>query len=175
MDINLSVDDSAFKKYLDKLEERGSNLGPLLAKVGEIAFEAVQENFDEQGRPKWVSLKSETIKEREKLGYTGPILQRTGKLKRSITKKITSDSAIIGTNLEYAAIQHFGGTIRHPGGTKYGFYKDGTVGWKKKDNPKFIGKTKPHSITIPARPFITVIQEDIDEMQEVVLDEITKE
>ncbi|WP_052117922.1 HK97 gp10 family phage protein [Novosphingobium pentaromativorans] len=57
---------------------------------------------------------------------------------------------------EYAAIQELGGTINHPGGTPY-FMKDG--------KPVFVSnsgygafhhlpKTKPHTITLPERPFM---------------------
>lgn len=66
-----------------------------------------------------------------------------------------------GTDVEYAKIQEFGGTIQHPGGTHYVMTKDG---------PRFITEQKalnlalskgtplkvtgPHSITLPARPFM---------------------
>ncbi|WP_257541030.1 hypothetical protein [Sphingobium sp. CFD-1] len=60
------------------------------------------------------------------------------------------------SNAEYAAIQEFGGTINHPGGTPY-FMRDG--------KPVFVSKqgqgafhnlpvTKPHQITLPERPYM---------------------
>ena len=158
------INDAKLQAYFNDINKRGLNPRPLLEKLGTIAFQAVEENFKQQGRPKWASLKRGTIEERNKSGYTGPILQKTGTLKRYITKKIPDTSAVVGTNLDYAAIHHYGGKINHPGGTKYGYYKGGGFGWKKKDNPKYMGITGPHTINIKARPFVHVTPEDIDEM-----------
>lgn len=62
----------------------------------------------------------------------------------------------VSSNAPYAAIQEFGGTIHHPGGTPY-FMRDG--------KPVFVGKgghgafhtlpvTKPHDITLEPRPYM---------------------
>jgi len=160
------IEDAKLRAYFSQIKQKGLNPKPLMEKLGTIVFQAVEENFSQQGRPKWASLTSKTLESRAEKGYTGPILQRTGTLKRSITKKITDTSAIVGTTLDYAAIHHFGGKINHPGGTKYGYYKGGGFGWKKKSNPKYIGITKPHNIDMKARPFVHVMAEDINEMVE---------
>lgn len=65
-----------------------------------------------------------------------------------------------GTNVEYARIQEFGGTINHPGGTHWIMTSDGPRFIKEqtalnlalKGQP--LNKTKPHPITLPARPFL---------------------
>lgn len=64
--------------------------------------------------------------------------------------------AEVSSNAPYAAIQEFGGTFEHPGGTPY-FMRDG--------KPVFVSNsgqgafhtlpvTKPHSITLPERPYL---------------------
>ncbi|UCL84501.1 hypothetical protein [Pseudomonas sp. HS-18] len=52
-----------------------------------------------------------------------------------------------------AAIQEFGGTFEHPGGTKYKIGDDGMAVFLPADATEFSGVTAAHSITIPARPF----------------------
>ena len=87
---------------------------------------------------------------------------RTNRLKSSITSQKTGKKKerSVGTNVEYARIHEFGGTINHPGGTRF-FIKDGKfipVSEKKALELALQGKrlpvTKPHTITIPARPFM---------------------
>lgn len=60
------------------------------------------------------------------------------------------------------AVNEFGGTINHPGGTKYGYRnqqeaEDGKVRFLK-DGQGFmvLGETGPHKITIPERSFLRV-------------------
>lgn len=90
--------------------------------------------------------------------------KKTRTLSRSIhaelvTKTATSAEATVGTNVEYARIHEFGGSIKHPGGTPYlftGFARAGGVTFLKKDGkyPAGVRFTKPHVITMPARPYL---------------------
>lgn len=62
--------------------------------------------------------------------------------------------------IEIGAIHEFGGTINHPGGTKYGYRtkkdaEDGKVRFLKDGQGYMVlGETKPHKITIPQRSFL---------------------
>ena len=58
------------------------------------------------------------------------------------------------TNAELGAVHEFGATINHPGGTPYRIKKDGMAQFVSKDKGKDLPKTKPHTITIPARSFL---------------------
>lgn len=81
----------------------------------------------------------------------------TGHLKNNIfVTQVGPLRVHVSSNARYAAIHEFGGTIQHPGGAAY-FFKDG--------KPVFVGKrgsaaffhlpaTKPHAITLPARPYM---------------------
>lgn len=60
---------------------------------------AVDQNFAEGGRPKWLG-----VKHRD-----GTPLTDSGHLKNSIRSKTSNDSAIVGTNVKYAAIHQYGG------------------------------------------------------------------
>lgn len=65
--------------------------------------------------------------------------------------------------IKYAAANEFGATIKHPGGTDYGYRnakdrKAGKVRFLKKDanfgKATWLGATGEHKIVIPERPFI---------------------
>lgn len=83
----------------------------------------------------------------------------------------------VTSNAEYAAIQEFGGTIRHPGGTPY-FMRDGKpVFVSNKGVGAFHGlpKTKPHDITLPARPYMLPARDAKEkEVRKDVLDAVNK-
>lgn len=60
-----------------------------------------------------------------------------------------------GSKVPYALIHEYGGTINHPGGQPYKIIGNGKAVFVKKTDPeaKDLKKTKPHSITMPARPY----------------------
>lgn len=60
-----------------------------------------------------------------------------------------------GSTIPYAAIHEYGGTINHPGGQPYKIIGNGKAVFVKKTDPeaKDLKKTKPHTITMPARPY----------------------
>lgn len=68
----------------------------------------------------------------------------------------------VGSNVEYARIHEFGGTIRHPGGTAYVRDDRSRGRWGLPlvfiDNETAAGfnfpRTRAHSIVIPARPYL---------------------
>ena len=76
---------------------------------GSFAY-STEENFKEESRPKWQDLADSTKKQRKKKGtYPGLILQITGQLASSVNTYYDDDSAVIGSNLNYAAIHQLGG------------------------------------------------------------------
>ena len=86
---------------------------------------------------------------------------RTGRLRNSITSKQSGElRRTVGTNLEYARIHELGGTINHPGGTDYIVTSGGAVfigkdkGLRLRQQGYWVGKTKPHAINMPPRPYL---------------------
>lgn len=97
---------------------------------------STEENFKEEGRLKWENLKDSTIKQRtKKKQWPGMILQVSGQLASSVNTYHDNESAIIGSNLDYAAIHQVGGDA---------------------------GKNK--STHIEARPYLKLTDEDLDEI-----------
>ena len=87
----------------------------------------------------------------------------TGHLKDNITvTQIGPLHVRVASNAIYSAIHEFGGTIEHPGGTAF-FVRDGglavfvtnqTADRFSAIHGRQLPRTKPHSITMPARPFM---------------------
>jgi len=109
--IEIKINDKEIQQLLLKLISKTENLRPLMKNIAGIMHDSVEENFEKEGRPeKWQELSEVTIKHRTKKGYyPGKILQMRGELAASINSKYDDNSAIVGTNKAYAAIQQFGG------------------------------------------------------------------
>lgn len=135
--IEIKLDNKEVESRLLDLAKRSENLRPLMKNIAGIFAYSTEENFKEEGRPdKWADLAESTKKQRTKTGhYPGQILQVSGQLASSISTYYDNDSAVIGSNLDYAAIHQLGGQA---------------------------GKNQ--SVTIPARPYLQLNNEEIIEV-----------
>lgn len=132
--------------------------------IGQSLLVNIRQGFEAERSPEgeaWEPLKPATVRRRK--GDAHPILQRKGRLKKTITWKVHPDSVIVGTNLVYAAAHQFGVTInRAAGATKLHFRRisrgknKGQVRFAKaSDNrAKFGMAAAAHTIRIPARPYL---------------------
>ena len=109
--IEIKIDNKDVEKALLELASKGENLRPLMKNIAGIMMSATEDNFKEQGRPdKWKDLSDKTKKLREKKRkWPGQILQVEGMLAASINTQYDDESAVIGSNLAYAAINQLGG------------------------------------------------------------------
>lgn len=135
--IEIRIDNKVVQDALLKVAAKAETLRPLLKNLAGIMADATEENFSQQGRPdKWQELAESTIKKRKKAGHwPGQILQVEGRLASSITTQYDDESAVIGSNLDYAAIHQLGGQA---------------------------GKNK--SASIPARPYLSLSNEDLEDI-----------
>ncbi|HEX2959092.1 MAG TPA: phage virion morphogenesis protein [Chitinispirillaceae bacterium] len=146
-------------RRLHIIKRNGGNLQKPLAEIGEIILSSIEENFLQEGRyesadswhggtNRWVDLAESTKKARRKKGkWPGKKLQMSqGGLAASITANVSGDNLEIGTNKVYGAIQQLGG-------------KAG----------------RNHSVTVPARPYLVVQNEDLDDAMDVLGRHIMKE
>lgn len=154
--------------------------GPLMRLIAGKLHQAVDENFNSQGRPAWAGLKlgsrlsragaltrrgrvSRARFERNVRGHK--ILQNTGRLRSSITEASDNDSARVGTNVEYAAIHNFGGqTAAH---MIYPRRKK-ALAWALGAHP--VKSVRHPGSRIPARPFMRLTAEDEAELLDTVSD-----
>ena len=139
--IEIKIDSQEVERKLQEIAKKTSDLKPLMKNIAGIFASAAEDNFAEEGRPdKWQDLSKVTKKQREKKGkWPGQILQVSGQLASSINTYYDNYSAVIGSNLEYAAIHQLGGQA---------------------------GRNK--KVTIPARPYLKLTDEDLEEILFIV-------
>jgi len=153
---------------------------PLMIQIAGVMGDSVESNFAAQGRPKWKQLSKARIEQRQQKGsWPGKILQDTGRLASSVQQKATDTEAIVGTNVIYAAIHQFGGTINIPAHERVIHFKKfsrgkkkGKVRFSKEGKATFAQKTRTaaYTINIPARPFLGVDFKEITQIRRLVLD-----
>ena len=135
--IEIKIDNKDVDRKLLELAQKSENLRPLMKNIAGIFASATEENFKNEGRPnKWTELSEATKKQRTKQKkWPGQILQVSGQLASSISTQYDDESAVIGSNLDYAAIHQLGGQA---------------------------GKNK--KVTIPARPYLKLTDNDFKEL-----------
>lgn len=162
---------------LGRFEAAGADLSPLMRIFAGMLADTVEENFAQQGRPKWTALSARTIRERQKHGYwPGKILQRRGELARSIHEGHSRNSAWVATNLRYARIHQeggeiqraaYGGTVRLRTDRRGNLLRQGPRGTlaifararhSQARSVRF--ETGAFSVKIPARPYFLVPPQD---------------
>ena len=116
--------------------------------VGEHLLGSVADRFRDQKDPKgqdWTPLSAATLKRRKRLKIKGTrILHQRGFLEMSPAFKATPTSVQVGSNLIYAALQQFGGTVI----------------------------IKGRKIVVPARPFLGLSNADHEEISAIVGDRL---
>ena len=135
--IEIKIDNNDVERKLLELAQKSENLRPLMKNIAGIFASATEENFKNEGRPdKWTELSEATKKQRTKQKkWPGQILQVSGQLASSISTQYDDESAIIGSNLDYAAIHQLGGDA---------------------------GRGK--KVKIPARPYLKLADDDFNEI-----------
>lgn len=121
--INLGEVETKIARLINGTE----NNVPLMRILSADMHDEVEENFAQQGRPKWLGLSRATLENRvlkrarrkggtlksgrvSKTAAAGAkILQNTGQLASSISQRYNNYTAIVGTNKVQAAMMHFGG------------------------------------------------------------------
>lgn len=155
--------------------EAMGNTRPLMRDMAGIMHRAVEDNFEEEGRPKWKDLASSTKLSYQMRGgdwkalrgggsvsvgaFGGRILQRSGQLAASIVQSFDAQMAVVGTNKVYAAIHQFGGRT-----------KPHVIRPKNKRALSFGGivvrQVNHPGSNIPARPFLLLAPRDLRDMVE---------
>ncbi|MFC0309465.1 phage virion morphogenesis protein [Gallibacterium trehalosifermentans] len=150
--IKIKVNDAEqLINQFSQLENAIVNKAPLMQQLAGTMQTAVDRNFAAGGRPKWLGLKARQGK---------PLID-SGELRNSIQQAWGNDYAMVGTNLPYAALHHFGGTIT----AKRAPYLKFKVG------DKWVQKKQ---VTIPARPFMLLTEDDKNEMIQDIQDYFQK-
>lgn len=191
--VRIEVDDAAVRKLFAGVQSRAKNLTPFYKAAGMVVSSSIRHNFDVGGRysavgswrgggNRWKPLSADSFlarfgkKDFKKSGALSDsgrskagnrrILQQDGHLLQSITFNVTSDGVEVGTNKVYAATQNFGA-------------KNRVIKAKQKKTLSFFfggGQRFPKqvAVNIPARPFMVVQDEDIEQIKAIGAKHITE-
>jgi len=108
--IRIQIQLASAHALLATLAARLAHPGEQLAPAVPIVAGAIERNFDEEGRPlPWPPLVPASLR-RKPAGLR--ILERTGRLRRSIQTRIEGGRLIASTDLPYAAAHQFGAPRR---------------------------------------------------------------
>ncbi|GAB1370257.1 hypothetical protein MASR1M45_03170 [Candidatus Kapaibacterium sp.] len=187
--ISNDITNSLSRKFIE-LQKQFDDLTPVLEVVSALIERAISENFDARGRwdgnenditifsggsQKWKALASSTKEKYQRLGWElEPTLNRSKGLMSTIEVRPQGKSSIaISANSPYAAIHQYGGILtptipitsnmRKFFWAKY--YNSGLVNWKAMALTK--KKELKPVIQIPARPFITLTEEDLENILDI--------
>lgn len=182
--IQLRVIDETVLATLDRVEQLTEHPAPIMSAIASFLVTATQRHFERESGPdgKWQPLSPRTAAQRigRRRRGTANILRVTNRLYSSITGESSDTEAAVGTNLLYAAVQQLGGTINipareqdiHLGRTNRGkrFVKASA---KRKETMRV--QISAHTITIPARPYLYVTDEEGAEIIRTAEDAIRAE
>jgi phage virion morphogenesis protein len=108
--LRLRLEFGAAFELLAALRRHLEGPGELLGAAVPVAAGAMERNFDEEGRPTpWPPLASATLRQKP-AGLK--ILERSGRLRRSIATRVEGNAIVASTDVPYAAAHQFGAPRR---------------------------------------------------------------
>ncbi len=144
IEIDLKANYPDIKRALNSIGGKITKMPDLTRNIAGIMEDAVMENFEQGGRPAWDDLAESTKKARRDKGkWPGQILVLDARLKGSVESSHGDNSAFVfvaGKDFPYAAIHQFGGEAGR----------------------------RDHRVQIKARPYLTLHQTDIDEIEHAI-------
>jgi len=151
--ISISLNDVEVRRGIGGLLTAAEDLTPLLDEIGSYVENTTKLRFSDGVGPDGKAWTPSRRAARE----GGQTLLNHGHLRDSITYVIQGDEVMIGTNVIYAAIHQFGGVIRPKSAKKLAF--------RTPDGLRLVDQ-----VTIPARPYLGVNDEDKQEIRYIFKD-----
>lgn len=185
MAIECRYEDAQITRLFQQITARSRDTGPLKADFGERIKNSVRRNIMEGGRPvKFVPLKPVTARNwlfskssywtksggltaagRERAANRTPLYTgNPGGLLNSINWRIVPEGLAVGSDKPYAGIQQHGGTVHLP--DIWPKVKQALM-WPGALHP--VKMARAHDVTIPARPYLMIQQEDWAYMRQSAL------
>lgn len=182
--IQIRVTSETISKTLDAIERVAENPLPIMRDISVYMVQRGQRHIETETGPdgKWPRLSPRTAAKRvgRKLRGTGHILRVSGRLYSSITGEASATEAIAGSNAVYAAVQQLGGTVNiperqqeiHLGKTNRGKRFVKASAKRKETRSVTIGA---HTVTIPARGYLYLDEQDFAEIERIASDGFRRE
>lgn len=181
--IRIEIDAGTVDARLKAIADQASDLQPVMDAIGAYMVQATQRRFERETGPdgkKWARLSPRTAQRRiggSPRGYDH-MLRVKNRLYSSVVYEADPDKVAIGSNLVYAAIHQLGGAIQVEAREQdiYQNYDTKTdtfdPRFRKRAKSNFARRVKvgAHSITIPARPYLGLDDDDRAEIVEIVND-----
>ena len=152
MRMTLHINDDALNRFIGGIDNVPALQQYIAASLELQTRERFEKKRDPDGK-KWKPNRSDT-----------PTLEKTGRLRESITTRITGDEIHIGTNAVYAAIHQFGGVIKPTNAKTLSFFPKGA-------NRRIFTK----KVTIPQRAFLGFGRDDELAINDAVRDFLDKQ
>jgi phage virion morphogenesis protein len=149
MSASFKVDFGGLDEFLKGCVDRISNPHPLMELIGETLVSSTKERMGRGVSPDGSLMKP--------VRRGGVPLIDTGFLRKSITYNAGLADVTIGSNLVYARMHQFGGTVEPKNKKALAF---------RVNNKK--GSVVVKKVTIPARPFLGISKDDREEIKEMV-------
>jgi len=167
--LRYSIKDLEARTALKEVAERMSRPEQALKECGLVLLRSVAKNFKAGGRP--VRWKKSKRAKREH----GQTLVDTARLKKSITMQVSGKKLIVGTNVKYAAMHHFGGKInKNVTVKKFWRYMDKAFGKRIPARKVLVRSHQRHmKFEVPERPFLMVQDEDWRVFRRIIGDYVT--
>jgi phage virion morphogenesis protein len=109
--ISVEFNNDEIKKALQNLQNAVGNLRPALADIGEYLAESTKQRFESQTGPDGQHWKDNSAVTIARKGVNHPLTGESGKLMDEIHYNLIGDDLLeIGSPMEYAAMQQFGGS-----------------------------------------------------------------
>lgn len=113
--VDIEVDGSRALSVLGLINTRALGLTPLMLRLKPIVENVIEDSFDKEASPSgqpWAALAASSVRQRQRKGQGGKLLQRTGEGKRSVKVTISGNRLYITylKRMEY----HQTGTRRLP-------------------------------------------------------------
>jgi phage virion morphogenesis protein len=147
MSAAFKVNFAGLDKFVKGCVKKIANPSPLMELIGETLVSSTKERMNRGESPDGTAMLP--------VARGGTPLIKSGLLRRSITYKAGVADVVVGSPLVYARIHQEGGVIKPK--TKK------ALAFGKKENRKVV-----KSVTIPARPFLGVSQDDHEEIKEMI-------
>lgn len=173
--ITLEYNAEAALEKLDAAANAMAQPRRMFQDMGEHLLGSTQDRFASQTDPSgtpWQPLKPSY--QRRKKKNQDRILMLRGYLKNRLRYQASDDQLLLGSNEVYSAIHQLGGTIEIAARSQQAYFKQTKkhgVGnrFVKKSRSNFAQRVTigPYKITIPARPFLGVSDNDAERLMEI--------
>ena len=166
----ITVDDKEVKEFLQRAAEKcGGDLLPAMKIIGQIVRDSCRENFRVGGRPqKWTPLADSTLL--RLIGGKKASRTKSGRTKVGAVRKLADKKTLIDSGRLFRSITYVAGKDIVDIGTGI---KSGTdVEYAALHQ---FGGENAQGAKVPARPYLVVQDEDLEQIKEVLGDYITEE